>query len=287
MKSYFAKLADRATLANVPAPPAAHAPRVSDPFEETAPAQTSLPVPTNKPNVPVARAPLVPVVESQLVQSTKPKVETPSTDPVELPSEISTLQPRPRDDREVVERIQVKEQVVESPKAAQATPEEHVEPPNEHVEPPQLVPNQITEFNPQPKKATKEIKSKKDDVSLTDLQREQALSLRKADLFMSSLFEAQHESQSTPEREVAEQPAIQVARSEREPSKRLEPAPRAQPTVTAEPEGPSLIIGNLTVEVTSPSPTPAQAQPQHVIVRGSRGRAVGMRSSQRFGLGQF
>jgi hypothetical protein len=281
MKSYFAKLADRATLANVPAV-STHASRVPDPFEETAPAQTSLPAPTDKPNVPTVREPLVPVVESQLVQPANPQVETPQPDPVDLPSEISTLQPRPREEREIVERIHVEEPVVESSKAVTTKPKED-------AEPPQLVPNQITSFNPQPRSSTKneDADSENKDDSVVDLQREQALLLRKADLFMSSLFEAQRESQSTTEREVDEQPEIQIARSEREPAKRLEPAPRVQTAVTPEPDGPSLVIGTLTVEVTSPTPTPVQAQPQRVIVRGSRGRGVGTRSSQRFGLGQF
>ncbi|HEY6805627.1 MAG TPA: hypothetical protein VI306_18760 [Pyrinomonadaceae bacterium] len=285
MKSYFAKLADRATLGNVTAPSAAHAPRVSDPFDETAPPQTPLPALNNKSHVPPAREAISPVVDSQLVQRAAPKVESHQPEPVELPSEISTLQPRPREEREVTERIQAVEQVVEKPKAATTKPATQ----KEEVEPPQLVPNQITNFNPpQSKSAEKdqERNSENNDDSIAELQREQALLLRKADLFMSSLFEAQRESQSATEKEV-EQSENQVAKLERESPKRLEPTPRVQPTVTPEPEGPSLIIGQLTVEVTSPTPTPAPAQPQRVIVRGSRGRGSGVRSSQRFGLGQF
>src|SRR5215510_13281042 len=43
MKSYFAKLADRATLPNVSAASTASAPKLSDPFESQVPDETQLP----------------------------------------------------------------------------------------------------------------------------------------------------------------------------------------------------------------------------------------------------
>jgi hypothetical protein len=73
-------------------------------------------------------------------------------------------------------------------------------------------------------------------------------------------------------RETMESPAPQIA-----------PAPHPQPA----PAGP--VIGNLTVEVLPPSPTPAgHAQVVRTVVTArSRGPQSGLRSPSRFGLGQL
>ena len=289
MKSYFAKLADRATLANVPAVSAVYAPRVSDPFESDSPQQIQRPPEQNSQRVqPVPDAPGVVLSsppEDAQTDRIRPVVETHKR-PSELPSEVQTLQPKPQDDLHVSERGIKEESSVESQRSA--TSKEAATQETESPKALTLVPREAPELSElATKESLPEDRTEIADNRIADIEREQAALLRKADMFMSNLLEARREPTSKNETNDNEKASTPISRIEREPVNRLEPVQRIPPPTTPEAEGPSLVIGKLTVEVTPSTPTAAVAPPQRTIVRGSRSRGFGANSSRRFGLGQF
>ena len=288
MKSYFAKLADRATLANVPAVSAVYAPRVSDPFESDSPQQIQRPPEQNSQRVqPAPDAPGVVVsspLEDAQTDRMRPVVET-QRHTSELPTEVQTLQPKPTADLQVSERGIKEESSVESPRSE--TPKEDATRETEAPNGLTLVPREAPELSElAAKESPTEAHSETTDKRIGDLEREQAVLLRKADVFMSNLLDARREP--TPKNEINDNEDVStpISTIEREPVNRLAPVQRMPPT-TQESEGPSLVIGKLTVEVTPSTSTSAVAPPQRTIVRGSRSRGFGAHSSRRFGLGQF
>ncbi len=74
---------------------------------------------------------------------------------------------------------------------------------------------------------------------------------------------------------------------------RLTPMPVAEPSrhsrsATRQTEGPSLVIGTVTVEVASPPPTPISQPPgRTIVVRQGNRASANLPSSRRFGLNQF
>ena len=289
MKSYFSKLADRATLANVPAVSAVYAPRVSDPFESESPQQIQPPPEQNSrrvqsvPDAPgvVLSAPL----EDAQTDRMRPVVEK-QKHTSELPTEVQTLQPKPQDDLHVNERRLTEESSVESQRSA--TSKEDATRETESPGALTLVPREAPELSElATKESLPEDGSEITDNRIADIEREQAVLLRKADMFMSNLLEPRREP--TPKNEIKDnaEASTPITRIEKEPVNRLEPVKRMPPSTTQEAEGPSLVIGKLTVEVTPSTPTAAVAPPQRTIVRGSRSRGFGANSSRRFGLGQF
>jgi hypothetical protein len=288
MKSYFAKLADRATLANVPAPSPVHAPRVADPFVEAPPEPAQLPTPAVNQERLTVREPdsftLSPPEMKQTVESQVPVVETHQHEPAEMPTEISTLQPRPAE-RVPSHKFEENEQEPIEASAEQAREEINRSEVREVVT---LLPVKATETQTTTAggPVAEEEPEPAEPKAPIDSQREQVMLLRKADLFMSSLFDSQREP-APEETKITEPAAPSLKKLEREPANRLEPAPKNSPVPVQESTGPSLVIGKLTVEVTPPSPPPVAPQPQRVIVRGSRGFGRGVMSNRRFGLGQF
>jgi hypothetical protein len=286
MKSYFAKLADRATLANVPAPAPVHAPRVSDPFEEAPTEQAQLPTPGRNQQRLAPRDPdgfaLTPSDKAKSTQDQRTVVETHQHEPTEMPTEIATLQPKPPE-QTLGYKFDEKQEPIES--RAQQTGEQIKSEVREVVT---LLPNKTPDTQPVTIKAPADENEgeTQEPASSNDLGREQALLLRKADLFMSSLLDAQREP-SLDETRTTEPAVHSLKKLERDPTSRLEPAPRNLPAPVQEATGPSLVIGKLTVEVTPSGPPPVAPQPQRLIVRGSRGFGRGVMSSRRFGLGQF
>src|SRR5881397_1904705 len=108
MKSYFAKLADRATVANVPAPSAVYAPRVSDPFENSSPQQTQLaPLEMSKriqsAPEPGGLVPSAPVDDSR-IERTRPMVETHKRTLPEPATEAPTLPTQQLQESRISER---------------------------------------------------------------------------------------------------------------------------------------------------------------------------------------
>jgi hypothetical protein len=288
MKSYFAKLADRATLANVPAPSPVYAPRVTDPFADAPSEQAQLPPQKSQQRVAPRDPDGFALNPSQAIPSVEPQrtvVESREHEGVERPSEISTLQPKTP---EQTQSHRSEEQ--EDGSSESRTEESHEQVVNSEVrEVVTLLPNKTDETQ---SIATKEATGK-DDVlaqdrqSSIDLETEQTLLLRKADLFMSNLLDSRREPATRDEEESSEPTPQSFKRLESEPTSRLEPAPRNSPAPIQDSTGPSLVIGKLTIEVSPPSPPPVASQPQRLIVRGSRGFGRGVMSSRRFGLGQF
>ncbi len=119
---------------------------------------------------------------------------------------------------------------------------------------------------------------------LASVQQDQIGLLRRADEFMADLLTASplrnHPS------EIDDHSPKQQSSAERLQPQTQMPAPKASPsTRVAEPEPPSLVIGKITVEVNSPTLPHTQSSPITVVqVRDQR--RGGVPSCRRFGLGQ-
>ena len=293
MKSYFAKLAARATLANAPVSSPATTTNLQDPFDDTAPAfSTSSPQPV----VPESRAadrrvetssvqvpPMkendtsqVGTVTSDLrfeattqTQSAVVQEQTPEKSEFRIPGESDPLSQRDRQET----RSEVRTAVEKS----------------KHVLEPMVVPRERqSPVSPETNETNAKSESEVDGQSAED-EREQSVLLQKADAFMKALFERR--SEERPDRESAhetKEPAALEGTVRDHAVARLEPAQvAARPTESSD-ESPSLVIGKLTVEVMPPAPPPIAPARQVIVVRGdrnARSRSIG--SSQRFGLGQF
>lgn len=293
MKSYFAKLADRATVANVPAPSAVYAPRVSDPFEDSSPQQTQLPPLEKRKRIHSALEPgglvLSPPADDSRIERTRPIVETHKRAPSEPATEVPTLPAQQLRENRVSERTVRAVSPLESPSTISTARETVAETDASRVA--ELTPNEAPELSPFRSKEQTSKESDDDNTSsderISELEREQALLLRKADAFMSSVLDAQRPAEKNQSKVTSETLPRAITRDEAEPISRLEPVQRLPPTPAQVSDGPSLVIGKLTVEVISPTPSPAPPQPQRIIVRGSRSRGGSVISARRFGLGQF
>ena len=291
MKSYFAKLAARATLANVPTPSPATSANPHDPFDDTS---TIIDAPSRRTIVP--EMPQSDRVITSPIQ-TPPMNDTHASQSQMLKSDVcvepNALHESPRE----LERVQAKSSLAKT--AEQTTPVvQHEREParsdysisnakREEVLQPNLVPPS-TKASPQDAKPAI---TSEPEISATPAEdeREQSLLLEKADAFMAALLDRRSEESST--RDQNEQGSERPARYEfvrESPPARLQPAPVAARPLESADESPSLVIGKLTVEVLPPPPPPI-APPRHVIVvHGDRSaRTHAIRSSQRFGLGQF
>jgi hypothetical protein len=271
MKSYLARLAERATLAAPPATPAAEAGAVADPFETVAPLEQA--APSAPPRAQETRsAPLPPPVAPPPVQTAAPPP---------APGE-----PPPAPKLETVVRERIVETTVRppappavetSPAPAQArAPEEPV------VLPPPVAPpieRVVTQSTVEEKRIVEER-------GREDQQLQQQL-LRKADAFMGQLLDRRPPA-PTPEPPAERAPAVLEPRIERESAPRLQPGQPRPPIHESAPEPPSLVIGRLTVEILPSAPAAAPSRPPIVIVRGARGAGrPSFPSSRRFGIGQF
>lgn len=295
MKSYFAKLAARATVANIPVAPSRF-PGGPDPFEAVAPEFVRSP-----PTIPQPSG-----VRADAAQpnSRQPVLKTESP----ISGDVVTIDPRRSDDRETTfQPLRRVQQPTETPSATVQIPsaQETVSAPTENPslrheqQPTQLIPSEneiTTPLSPKfsadlpESEATREPRSPGTDAQLEEIQREQSVLLRKADAFMSALLERRSKTtDSSIERQ---------ADFERPPSKAESPHPeipaRLQPPapiVSARDDRsdqPSLVIGKLTVEVMPPPAPPVAPSRQVVIVREGRSvRGAARNSIKRFGLGQF
>ena len=294
MKSYFNKLATRATLTQ-PSSAAISKPQqaaeVRDPFAQVAP-----------PDVSVERS-----------QKPSKKVSPPGFDdalpkasPRRKRAKASrTIEPDPRDTTETVEiapKVQpsAKVRVAEQTSTNVDTVRTGKDPSRERRKletevPLKLKPPEARVATPQPTtrepdekdEPSRTEKSKEDaDELLAGVQEEQAILLRKADHFMSELFSRtatdvkQNRSEAEHEEVVRLEPPVNAAEPVR--------LAQSQPTNVneAEPAASSVVIGKLTVEVTPPQ-TASQPQQQIVVFRNGRSGTSGVPSARRFGLGQF
>jgi len=284
MKSYFAKLAARATLTNETATAAVNATKLADPFE-----QTSLPQPPLSP----------PVQLSPGSEKVRPRSEVSTTPAPEPLDHATTLLPKPPSAFSSAERTPNSQFDIPRSKAADAgrqteqTERQTTEPgtrgetplpltPPVALSPPHL-PTTSGEAGKSPF-----TESERTEDQIAEMKREQVVLLRKADAFMERLLDRRLQSTSN-----AETDASDTAQSKLKPKAVPDQTPRLLPVQAAprqfEPESdqPSLVIGKLTVEVVPPAQEPATPRQQVVVVRGTRGGRNGIPSSRRFGLAQF
>jgi hypothetical protein len=276
MKSYFAKLAARATLANAPVPPPATAPEPFDPFADmsvpdnaiSTPASVVRDIPTNQLASPdSARFPL------EHVTKVLPPVESDSTfiAPVETtvaPPLIPSLERGPTSQfQQPASQQQPASEVVPRTESVSVVPPTHFE---EHDD-------------------SEAERTRNADVGLMEIERAQTLLLRRADAFMESMLKHRQRSASResederkdPETEPSPQPVVERRTV-------LQPVRHMQEVHDSDEGRPSLVIGKLTVEVVPPAVTlpPVPAPRTVVVVRRDSNDRAAMVSSQRFGLGQ-
>jgi len=292
MKSYFAKLAARATIANIPVAPSRF-PGSPDPFEAVAPEFGSSP-----PTIPQASSVRDDAREHNARQPVL-KTESPSrgdivrTNPGRSDDRDTTLQPAPR----------LQQPTEDAPTTIEIPPpREAVSPASEdhrlHREQESTQPvrseNMITTLSP-PKLSLDLPKSEVTrepgtDEQIDEIQREQSMLLRKADAFMSALLERRSETANP---SIGRQADLEIPPSKAEPSHaeiptRLQPPSPGVRARDDRDDQPSLVIGKLTVEVMPPPAPPVAPSGQVVIVREGRSvRGAARNSIQRFGLGQF
>ncbi|SRR6266542_239754 len=273
MKSYFAKLAARATLANVPVS-APESGQKTDPFEEATQTPSTFPTPAARPVLPTD-------------DSNKPGARRISS-PEQLHAPSERIDAAPVEARET------------SPVTPLVPATEHESKPDPH-RPLPVIPETVTQLIPPAEPAsvapprvekTEGPVSHQDDDSreeLAELHREQAILLRKADAFMGRILKRHEEPVSARQTEgELERP---TTTGKREPGveqpTRLAPAPPKPPVAESDADRASLLIGKLTVEVMPPSLPPIPPPRQIVVVRESRSPRTALPSSRRFGLGQF
>jgi hypothetical protein len=286
MKSYFAKLAVRATLANVPAPSAVYTAEVSDPFEVTSPPQSPLPPSESSNDSRSAHEPggfaLSPPSQETRLDSTRPVVETHKRALPETPTSSATLLPNfpahiSSSDRAVDDSAEAVLQA-DSARVALLTPIQ--------VSESSLRQSNTTSADEATKRSATETASTEE--RLADLEQEQSVLLRKADAFMGQLLNRRKQSPPAPEvKTVGELPSTLKPNLQPQPANRAQPIRSAPRPSGQDSDRPSLVIGKLTVEVIPPTPAPVAPQPQVVVVRGARSRGNGPPSGRRFGLGQF
>ena len=290
MKSYFAKLAARATLANAP-PPTSTTKPTPDPFETV----STPDIPTQ--SISVSSRPVDRLLETDRSEPRGNAIRSLS-DPGDVDTRIESeiLRPKP------------------TPPVARA---DHVQPVSDNAEAesrsnksetddqvPRLEPEERAAFQPAKEESTLKPRAasvvpaevRKSDTTdtlsnverLEEIQSEQVALLRKADAFMNVLFDRGPEAKTTETNKDQERTAPAVKREiVREPASRLQPVAKPHPLPEMPAEQPSLVIGKLTVEV-MPTPRPPTQPRRVVVVRGGESsRRSFIHSSQRFGLGQF
>jgi hypothetical protein len=283
MKSYFARLADRATPAPQPAAAPAPAREVNDPFAETAPPLAAAPAPTR----PQTNAP--PFLTPRPAATAPPVAAEPPAAPLESPPlrsgpterviETTRVEPRgvkfgwgqtPTELNDGERRDVVREAVA-------AAPPRKIAPPV--PQPPPAV---------QPTVAQSETAAAESVETARDEQRDERQLLRKADAFMERLLDRSRRTEAEPRAEARDEVRETLPpRPESQPAVRIQPVDRQPRAAESAPEPPSLVIGSLTVEVIQPPPPAPVSPPRIVVVRGARGARTGIRSSRSFGLRQF
>jgi hypothetical protein len=285
MKSYFAKLAARVTLAH---------------------RQVSLPVTGPKPVAPFAEtSSLVTAATNHVEQYDRPRARANQTripQSLSLGEEVgSRIQPAARTVFEArsqsVERPDVSVTTEQSPASITLSPDPQVRTTrsetqsvdDDHArEPDHLVfqENSVTMLTP------RDVTDAQEDVegdvdSDRPTETDQSVLLRKMDAFMESMFRRRSEPEVERDIEQEIEGPRPKSQSVPEAPMRLQPLPRSPQVVEPAEEQSSLVIEKLTVEVVPPAPPPVQSQRQVVVVREARGERRVVPSSRRFGLSQF
>lgn len=296
MKSYFAKLAARATLANAPASPRTSSASLSDPFEESA-TQPIVSDVTGTAHHPLHRSPQPPaarvITESQTEVS---KPAKPRADERELRTNETRQTPTPPDTvvtKSIAPRPSDVPPAFEPPETRKRSQDDSPAQARFEVDTtqPALQPAKSTSdavlIGPK-EKETRPSASETNE-RLDEVEKGQATLLQKADAFMAELTVRRRAPPPREEPETHEERQIESVKLNRshEAPVRLEPV--ARPARLPEPvdNEPSVVIGNLSVEIL-PSPPPP-SPPQQVVVRRSGGvrPRSGAPSSQRFGFTRF
>lgn len=290
MKSYFAKLAARATLPNAPPTPYRAIP-MNDPFENVSTAG----IPTATENVSSSEGPKTQSSESRRPQSTVNTEEIVLSRgrdrelKLESDSHAQGVTRRPPD-------VELDHDVPERSRETERADQEAAKPsPVLKLEPTQSARPQVKQHDDLASTASAIVADTREpatshasDQNDKETNAEQTLSLKKADEFMNAFF-ARRTAPPVPvsnKEEEQPEPAPQIVTA-RESSSRLQPAAKPRQPPEPPPEQPSLVIGKLTVEVVPP-PSPVMPRREVVVVRaGSNSRPASIHSSQRFGLGQF
>ncbi len=287
MKSYFAKLAARATLANAPAPKSVNARRAHDPFEATVTSPDTTHHSTVWPTSP----------SSDRLPAERNAVSESSSKTTELrPQTESTVTPTPKSSTIVAPPSTEPEQpITRATKESELPPRDLFETRKvTHVEPQQISPEAHTSprlVPTTPSKETEVSQSSHDDEMtdrLVNIESEQAVLLRKADSFIASLFErrSSKREQAESEEDHSQQHATKSERPIQTATRLQPPTPQARVSEPTD-EAPSLVIGKLSVEIV-PAPTPVVTpQRQVVVIGGGRRTRAGVPSAHRFGFSRF
>lgn len=296
MKSYLAKLAARATLADLPVSAPQTAPRISDPFENTSLAET----PSTSVEVHRSIRPADETLPS-LPSTTRFQAEALGSESREFESGSAGISQRRRAgplseahlkevevDRVVQMRLTPPSDAFEAPTPMEQVVEQSRLPAVNQlmptVEAPSTYPGNRIPDKPIDPQSAETLSGKG---HLAAVQSEQAALLRRADKFMTRLFE---HSQESADREIDADDGNRLVTSQRirvkEPF-RLQPNPPVARASEPLDERPQLVIGKLTVEVIPTNPAPVAPPQKVVVVRGARSVSTALPSGRRFGLGQF
>lgn len=292
MKSYFAKLAARATLANVTAPSPATTANPHDPFDDTStitdPSSRTATVREKPPSDRVETSPV------QVPRMNDTHTSQPQLVKSDIRFEANALHESPPDPEKTVEVKTSLSKAAEKPVPVaqqehdQTRLENSTSNARDHLLQPMLVPPSTQTSAHDSKLETKSSNEPQINAS-AEHDREQSVLLQKADAFMAALLDRRPEESRTRDQNehITEGPPRHEIVREPAPA-RLQPAPVAARPIESADESPSLVIGKLTVEVLPPAPPPIAPSRQVIVVRGDRNvRTPAIRSSQRFGLGQF
>ena len=298
MKSYFAKLAARATLANAPVPKPVNAPSTPNPFETTV--TSSEPTPRAAVSPPTRSSHEAPAKRGDLSKTQSRTVELqPPTEPIVTQAHKSPTTGKAvvTEDQQSTTEATLISELRPSRRNSETRSSERVESQDLNVTPttkPDRLSPETQRSTQAPSTSTKREKSQSADADnvderLSNIENEQAILLRKADAFMAGLFEHPHRSSNEPRGEEREdegqQRAVKKVESLIQPPTRLQPPPpRASEPVGEEP---SLVIGKLSVEVVQTPPPAVTPQRQVVVIGGGRRARAGIPSAHRFGFSRY
>ncbi len=276
MKSYFARLADRAI--DMPAPAAAGAGKVADPFDVVAPPEPAQPSSDDAARMRSSVSALVAESEAAPMPVRKP-AEPPTLatrSDTETPPREDTVQsgaaplPPPIDESRAPTRPRVPAEPISTDNA--------LSPPMSRAD---LLPPQPAAIGETNRAGTEPAR-----LAPVEERRDESGRLRKADQFMQQVLDRPQARLPEADAVTADPPAAEL-RPPPDPVLRLQPMEAAPRTVEAPLEPPALVIGTITVEVVPPAPVLPAPRPQVVVIRGASAERPRVRSSRRFGLGQW
>ena len=295
MKSYFAKLAARATPATLSASSPRSVAKMADPFAEHAmPTSESTSLPTREASLSAdvtsnaQTSPSTKTIEADLPTAKYREVELRASDQAYL-RPANPISETHQTDLPIERATQRKLKQPSSEVDGLPSADESVR----QLEPPAMAKAmstvEVSSVNTG-QRMRESIDLNADEPSLakvddSESQHDTSFLLSKADDFMERLF-TRHEKSVEYDADVeTEQPSEQLTKVEA--PTRLQPMPAVSRAAETIAEPPGLVIGTLTVEVMPPHPAPVAPVQRVVVVRGTSGARTALPSSRRFGLSQF